>query len=378
MSWTNVKLIYCRELRDQMRDRRTLFTIFVLPLLLYPILAMLVFQVQQFRKEHPSKILVVGGEGLPSTPQLFADGHFAAALCSEKESQLLKVAVSHALSRGASEQEIEASATADWGAGQFDEVVSFPREFSRRPADAQAASPETTSSKLPQPAIFLSSASDKSQIARERVGAILGRWRDAIIAENLKQNHLPVTAAAPFDLASTDVAEPVRARAAIWSKLLPFVLLVWALTGAFYPAVDLCAGEKERGTLETLLSSPAKRSEIVWGKLLTVMSFSIATSLLNLVSMGATGTFIAAQLERIAAGPLSVHLGPPPLSALCWLVLALVPISPIFSALSPAVAAFARRSKEGQYYLRPLLMISPPLMTLPLLPNSQLDLGSAM
>ena len=49
-----------------------------------------------------------------------------------------------------------------------------------------------------------------------------------------------------------DVAEPTRAQAAIWSKLLPFVLLVWALTGAFYPAVDLCAGEKERGTLETL------------------------------------------------------------------------------------------------------------------------------
>ena len=70
MSWTNVKLIYCRELRDQMRDRRTLFTIVVLPLLLYPILAMLVFQVQQFRKEYPSKILVVGAEALPAEPPL--------------------------------------------------------------------------------------------------------------------------------------------------------------------------------------------------------------------------------------------------------------------------------------------------------------------
>ena len=51
-----------------------------------------------------------------------------------------------------------------------------------------------------------------------------------------------------------------------------------------YPAVDLCAGEKERGTLETLLSSPAARMEIVWGKLLTVMSFSMATSMLNLIA----------------------------------------------------------------------------------------------
>ncbi len=63
-----------------------------------------------------------------------------------------------------------------------------------------------------------------------------------------------------------------------------------ALTGAFYPAVDLCAGEKERGTMETLLISPAKRSEIVLGKFFTVMLASILTAVLNLVSMGLTGS----------------------------------------------------------------------------------------
>ena len=57
MSWTNVKLIFLRELRDQLRDRRTLFTILVLPLLLYPLMGMSVFQVQQFLKEHASKAI---------------------------------------------------------------------------------------------------------------------------------------------------------------------------------------------------------------------------------------------------------------------------------------------------------------------------------
>lgn len=378
MSWTNVKLIFCRELRDQMRDRRTLFTIVVLPLLLYPILAMLAFQVQQFRKEHPSKILVVGAEGLPQQPPLFEEGHFAAAVCPAKEGQLLEMELSEAVAHGATDAEVVATATADLRAGKWDAVVYFPREFSRRLAAAQATDSNSTKSPLPQPEIFLSTASDKSQVAHARVTAVIGRWRDAIIAGNLKQNNLPVTAVAPFDLANTDVAEPVQARAALWAKVLPFVLLVWALTGAFYPAVDLCAGEKERGTLETLLSSPAQRSEIVWGKLLTVMTFSMATSLLNLASMGATGTFIAGQLEKMAANPLPMHFGPPPLAAIFWLVLALVPISAMFSALSLAVAAFARSSKEGQYYLLPLLMISLPLMMLSLLPNSQLDVGTAM
>jgi sodium transport system permease protein len=140
----------------------------------------------------------------------------------------------------------------------------------------------------------------------------------------------------------------------------------------------LCAGEKERGTLETLLTSPAARGEIVWGKLLTVMTFSMATSLLNLASMTATGTFIAAQIQKMSAVRLPLDIGPPPLTAMLWLLVALVPISALFSALSLAIAAFARSSKEGQYYLMPLLMISLPLMMLPVLPTAELDLGYAL
>ena len=131
-------------------------------------------------------------------------------------------------------------------------------------------------------------------------------------------------------------------------------MLVWALTGAFYPAIDLCAGEKERGTLETLLSSPAMRSEMVWGKLLAIMLFSMATSLLNLASMGVTGTLLIGQLQLLGGAGEGVAIGPPPLAAMGWLVLGLVPISALFSALALAIAALARSTKEGQYYLLPV------------------------
>ena len=97
------------------------------------------------------------------------------------------------------------------------------------------------------------------------------------------------------------------------------MLLLWAMTGAFYPAVDLCAGEKERGTLETLLSSPAERSEIVLGKLLTIMVFSMVTAALNLLSVGITGSLVFRQMENFG--------GPPPL-AVVWLSLALLPVRP--------------------------------------------------
>ena len=168
------------------------------------------------------------------------------------------------------------------------------------------------------------------------------------------------------------MSKELSRRAAFWSKVLPFVVFVWALTGAFYPAVDLCAGEKERGTLETLLSSPAERSEIVLGKLLTIMGFSAATSLLNLLSMAITGTAV------IVLQPTMFPIGPPPILALGWLLLALLPISALFSALALAIAAFARSTKEGQYYLMPLLLISLPLMILPMLPAIRLNLGSSL
>src|SRR5205823_15111738 len=131
---------------------------------------------------------------------------------------------------------------------------------------------------------------------------------DALGEHNLEVRNVPAIAARPFELKQTDVAQEARRRAALWSKILPFIVMIWALTGAFYPAVDLCAGEKERGTLETLLCSPAARSEIVWGKLLSVMSFSSATALLNLVSMTASGTVVASQMQKMAACRLPIEV----------------------------------------------------------------------
>src|SRR5262249_25422262 len=111
------------------------------------------------------------------------------------------------------------------------------------------------------------------------------------------------------------------------------------------------AGEKERGTLETLLSSPAERIELVWGKLLTIMLFSMATAVLNLASLGITGSLILSQMP---------NLGAPPGLSILWLLIALVPVAALFSALCLALAALARSTKEGQYYLMPLVLLTMP------------------
>ncbi|MHB8957212.1 MAG: ABC transporter permease subunit/CPBP intramembrane protease [Pirellulaceae bacterium] len=374
MNWLNVRLIFVREVRDQLRDRRTLFTIAVLPLLLYPLLGMAFLQVSQFTHEQPAVVWIVGASQLPEAPPLVERQRFHANLYPE-ESRLLELQVDDEYPGDVATEAFVARARELIVSGQYSAVVVFPPGFSQalkrfRSRTGPDAVPE--SSAFPEPRIVFDAASDRSRITSARVGRVLNVWRQSIVRQYLREHQISPHVTHPFEIREVDVSKEVSRRAAFWSKVLPFVVFVWALTGAFYPAVDLCAGEKERGTLETLLSSPAERSEIVMGKLLTIMGFSAATSLLNLLSMAITGTAV------IMLQPTLFPIGPPPVLALGWLLLALLPISALFSALALAIAAFARSTKEGQYYLMPLLLISLPLMILPMLPAIRLNLGSSL
>jgi sodium transport system permease protein len=414
MKFQNIKLILGREIRDQLRDRRTLFMIAVLPLLLYPLLGMSFLQVSQFLKEHPTRVLVVGGGELAKetgSPRLFdAEGHrFDAGLFQrEGESSLLELTFADdaELLRGKrgeapSAEELATAARARMREQQYDAVIYFPREFAKELSafrtdlksrhtthDAEApvatepdggVTAEQTAKaekpRIPSPVIFNNTSREASQIARSRIESVLYNWTTKVGEQNLIDSDVPKIAARPFSLESSDVAESGRRDAVMWAKILPFVLMIWALTGAFYPAVDLCAGEKERGTLETLLCSPAERSEIVVGKLLTVMGFSMATAVLNLASMGITGGIVLASQPQLGN---ALRLGMPPVESLFWLALALPAVSAFFGGLAVALAAFARSTKEGQYYLMPLILISMPLMVLPMKPTMELSLGTAL
>jgi sodium transport system permease protein len=426
-----VRLIYVRELRDQLRDRRTLFTLAALPLALYPLLGFGLVQMTQFLRERPTKVLLAGVEqfeGSPASPLAMLDeaGRLRPEFASEREAGLLEIrsdlpAKDSALletepsSKESSSVDADASAAdaaeADlrdelarrWIAeGQFDAVVWFPPGFSDRlaeyrqklversetPGDAAAVAaaleaelPVLSEEALaaPEPALYVDTASDRSRIAWSRIESILSRWREAWVQRSFEVVNLPSDVARPFELKTFDVAPEQTKKAHLWAKILPFVALIWALTGAFYPAIDLCAGEKERGTLETLLSSPAERSEIVGGKLLAIATFSLATAILNLASMGITGAVAMRQMSALVANAgASVPLGPPPVATVLWLIVGLVPIALLFSALSLAIASFARSSKEGQYYLMPLLLIALPLILVPMLPAAELDLGTSL
>lgn len=405
MKWDNVKLIFNRELRDQLRDRRTLFTVAIMPMILYPLMGMAMLQVAQFMREYPTKVWVVGMENLPVTPSLLEDGKVNPLFADESERSLIEIQTldperdqefltiikqlreKTEVTRGS--ELVDQLIQREMKAHGIDVAVVVPSPISlpdpnKRP-EKTLENPDEDESESdgrgektisPNMYVFQNSADDKSRMGAERLNKILTRWKITFVKNTLSDHDIPISLVQGIVITSADVADKSGKQAAAWSKILPFIIMVWSLTGAFYPAIDLCAGEKERGTFETLLSSPAARSEIAIGKLLTVISFSMATSILNLLSMGFTGMFV---MSRLGPGLGSgLPLGAPPLECVGWLLLALIPISALFSAVALAAAAFARSSKEGQYYLVPLMMISMPLMMVPMLPAAQLDLGTSL
>ena len=368
MRWSNVLVIFRREVRDQLRDRRTLFMIFVLPILLYPILGIGVLQFSASFQQKPRTVVVVGEDYLPDAPPLLnrsRDGFDPDLFDSASEAGRLLVVVKPAKGQWLDPKFRE---TATRG-GAADAVVTLPPDLRDRIADFGS----------PAIPIDYDSADERSQITYFRLKEVLARWQTGLVNRRVTDRRLPATFTEPVKITPVDVATVAEMGSSLWAKLFPFLLVMMSLTGAFYPAIDVCAGEKERGTMETLLISPASRAEIVLGKFFTVFLASMMTAMLNLASMGLTGVQLARQIGGAATSKASAHrlqsvIAPPSMEAAFWIVLLLIPLAAFFSAVCLSLAVLARSMKEGQYYMTPLYIVCFPLTMLSLAPGIELNL----
>jgi sodium transport system permease protein len=373
MNWTHVKLIFHREVRDQLRDRRTMFTICILPLLLYPLMGMVMMQVAQFHREPHVNIGVVGYENWPEDFPLITD-------IPNDKIQWQRVSSENTLLQNFELPDASSQGDTEIGVDHSSSPARAEELLRKLNADAIVWVPPGFKDSIDKGSLMVLSNQrwERSQMASQFFKGRLGDWHANWLRTQLQRTSLGASIVDPPRVRSIDASSAEMKRAIVWSKILPFVMLVWALTGAFYPAIDLCAGEKERGTLETLLCSPARRREIVWGKLLTVMCFSIGTALLNLGSMHTTASIVMSRFSSLGATDMVSAMGPLPLHSMGWLILLVIPISAMFSALALAVACLAQSTKEGQYYLMPLLLVGMPLVMLPMIPGVTLSAGTSV
>lgn len=406
IKWRNVRLIFARELRDQLRDRRTLFMILILPMLLYPVMGIGMVQLTLLFSEQPRTVVILGAGDLPS-PSLIEQGRFVSSwfripenadklkvisdltIHEEENPDPKQVAILNNAEkiREKLEQKLSLESEYRTAVSRKDaatleklkpEIHSRQEELAKMFADSRAQVlviiPKNFRDNLnrvnellskgmnaelaedyPRPVVVHNDADEKSLIAYGRVKEALDAWEQALLNERLRQAQLPTTLPNPVHPVGENLASGSEIASNLWSKLIPTLLVLMSVTGAFYPAIDLCAGEKERGTMETLLICPAARSEIVLGKFLTVLCFSMCTAMLNLASMGMTSGHIMNMTNRLGA---NVAITPPGIGTILTTMILLVPLAALFSALCLSLATFARSSKEGQYYLTPLLMVT--------------------
>lgn len=320
---SRVKTVFLKELRDLYRDRRTLMVTVVLPLLMYPIIFIGILQITMLQA---GKLKEQVGVVALLTPDLLP-GDFLGA---DSTSRLVELADS-----------------ADWQeklkVGELDAAFSLSPGFSDSLAAGAAA--EIT--------IHYLSSRDFSDQVRRRLETLTEKYQERIVDARLAAIGVDTAFINPVAFASVDEASQQEQAGSALGRFLGYLLILTTLSGAFYAAIDLTAGEKERGTLETLLVSPASRRELVYGKFFATLVAALITAILNLLSMGFTMLYAVRMLDSTEMVGAAISI-----PSLLLVLLTLIPLAVLFAGATLAVAVTARNYKEGQGLLTPMIMIS--------------------
>jgi sodium transport system permease protein len=349
MSLRNIGIVYRKELMDSLRDRRTLISMVVVPILIMPLLTVgmgvLMSDVIGKAKQQIPKVMVLGGG---DSPQIMTELH------ALKDIEIVPARSDYA--NEISDKQIRAA-------------VEIPPGF-----DAAVQSGQQVTIKIDDYEGDLSSG-----LAADTLRKALRDYRDATVSRRLESRGLPDTLITPFDIKDQNVAPPEKVTGAEIGGIVPYIVILLCLTGAMYPAIDLTAGEKERGTMETILSSPVSRLHLVLGKFLMVLTASLATAALAVTSMGVSFGIGRGMLMSMASGGDSSAMQ---LTITLKSVLAVfgmvVPLAVLFSAALLAIALHAKSYKEAQSYISPLIPIIIVPAIVSMLPGVELNAHLAL
>jgi sodium transport system permease protein len=326
MSLRNIGIVYRKELTEAVRDRRTLISSILIPLFLFPALAVGIgytfAELIGAASREPSKIVILGGADSPAV----VDG-------LRKVRNLRVVPATANYVDLISNKKIRAA-------------VDIPPGF-------QAA---VERGERPDVKIYIFSGDMKSAFGATRIERFFTEYRDATVRGRLAAQKLPESLMKPFDVKQQNVVSPEKVAAETYGGLIPYLAILMCMTGAMYPAMDLTAGEKERGTMETILSSPVKRTHLVFGKFLVVLTASLATATLSVISMGVSFSVLShlAGLQSEAEGLPALTMHPKAVFAVFAMA---VPVAVLFSAVLITISLFAKSFKEAQSYLTPMTFV---------------------
>jgi len=326
MNLRAIGIVFRKEFVDLIRDRRTLISMVLVPVLVMPLLILGMgyltsVTVKKARQEKP-KVMMLGGADSPRLTETL-----------QTHDSIQWVPADPDFTNQISSKTLRAA-------------LDIPDGF-----DAALENEEPVTVR-----IYLHEGEMKSGFASRTLDTLLREYRERVVSERLEARQVPESLLEPFKIQRENVAPAAKVTGQLLGGLLPYMVILLCMTGGMYPAMDLTAGEKERGTMETLLSSPVSRTSLVLGKFLMVLTAAVTTAVFSLGSLGVTffivTTATGGDLSKGSAGGLPLAVDPGGVLGVFAMIL---PIAFFLAAAELALSLFARSFKEAQSYLTPLI-----------------------
>ncbi len=321
--------VFLKEVRENLRDRRTLISAFLTGPLLGPILFVMLLNVTLSREldkaEQPLPVPVIGAEYAPNLlAALKAGGVVPGAPVADPGLAVRKQ--------------------------DADVVLRIAADYGKAWRRGQPVQVE----------LFYDSSQRDAGTAVQRVTQLVESYARQQGAMRLVARGMSPSTAWPLQVARRDQATP-QSRAVLLFAMLPYFFVITIFMGGMYLAIDLTAGERERQSLEPLFANPVARWKILAGKLAAICVFSSTSLLITLVAFALVGRFIPAAKLGMELD-LGVHFA-------ANVLLLMLPLVLLLAALQSMVAAFAKSYREAQTYLS-LLMLVPliPSLVLAVMP----------
>ena len=309
--------VFLKEVKENLRDRRTLMSAFLTGPLLGPLLFVMLINVTLNRElekaEKPLPVPVIGAEFAPNLlDALKAGGVVPGAAVADPEQTVRK-----------QDADVVLRIAADYGkAWRKGEPV--------------------------QVELFYDSSQRDANTSVERMTRLVEGYARQQGAMRLVARGMSPGTAWPLQVARRDQATP-QSRAVLMFAMLPYFFVITIFMGGMYLAIDLTAGERERQSLEPLFANPVPRWKILCGKLAAICAFSAASLLITLLAFAVVGQFIPA--EKIG---MELDLG---LHFATYVSLLMLPLVLLLAVLQSMVAAFAKSYREAQTYISLLMLV---------------------
>lgn len=317
MKLRHVTAILRKEFVDAVRDRRTLISMVIFPVILMPILMFLPMYMGS-PQANPAQVAVIQMDR--------SSDAFVEILTNRSELAVTFLTPGQNLTKMIED-------------GDYELGLILPEDFT--------ASLTPSNGSLALPAIYDPSSVRSSQ-AFSLVAGVTANYERSIVLRRLEEKGLSEEALNPIRFEEVSVAR-VPGGFNLMVMFVPMMLGMYSALGAMYFVIDTTAGEKERKTLEVLLTMPSTRSEIVLGKFLVAVGLSVMASALSMVGFGVSSQVMQGAFPEATALSLSS-------TTVTVIGVVMLILSMTMAALEMMVCVFARSFKEGQSYVTPITM----------------------